>query len=823
MGMDTRKTRRRKVAAASVVAALAAAGTASAFQALPPGAQVNDDPASGIFANLGVNGEDPTNADVVGGALVAGKPAVPWAVFRQHEQSPSKDQVFSRSFAAANPLANGVWTTRGNGTVGGRSDSGPTHLFSGSLNFDQTQDGEAPSIDFAGAGRAVPWATWYEDTAAFGKEQIFASRFDSASNKWIFSGQSRGDGGTGTNVPSLNIRTGQDAENPSVAGGSAADATKPGPWVTWQETTTLPINDKDQIFVSRPEGPGQANCDDVTPAGVADGTGHVPAIGGFCFQQTGAPRVGPGGADPSLNVDPTRDGIEPDIAFTGKNAAGVQDGVPWVVWYETGNTTNGTSGLTHNNEMVFAAKGLADATPGRGGFSWTAVGNQNSALLDASGTNHFGGCAASDTAEAGCSLNKDVNADAEDPRVASGTMNPANATVPWVAWAEGPTGGHKQIFVSRLVGGTHFELANNGAPVSVGGNDSTRPDITFSGNTPYVSWREDIGGGVTKGFLGHFVNNASGVPVFVLDESNIPLAPTGTTTPLPAGQADVREPISSGCTADPFNQDGKVCQGGAVGTPFFLFTNQVSASVLGLFAGAYQSSVPATGAASSITTNSATVAGSVNPNGASVGVSFQFGTTTNYGGTASAGKTGPDNGVDQFSAQLTGLPAGTIIHYRAVATSDFAPPQFGPDQTFKTAPAYGRMSVGKARVRGTAAFVRVSCSGIAGQTCKLRFRMTVTKKFRGKKLIAVTAKKKKRSKIKKVVVTVGSAPGLTLNAGQSKTVKVSLNRVGKRLLASRHTLKVTLTVTQILTSRTSRMLSQTVTFKAPKKKKHHHH
>ena len=31
-----------------------------------------------------------------------------------------------------------------------------------------------------------------------------------------------------------------------------------------------------------------ANCDGVTPAGVPDGTGHVPAIGGFCFQQTSA-------------------------------------------------------------------------------------------------------------------------------------------------------------------------------------------------------------------------------------------------------------------------------------------------------------------------------------------------------------------------------------------------------------------------------------------------------------------------------------------------------------------------------------------------------
>src|SRR5205085_1273529 len=292
---------------------------------------------------------------------------VPWAIFRQQETNgspPPQDQVFSRSFAA------GKWTTRGNGTVGGRSSASPT--FSGSLNFDQGKDGEAPSIDFAGAGRTVPWATWYELTSGsgFGSNNIFASRFDNSGDanqgKWIFAGQDRGLGGGTVPVPSLNIHTNKNAENPSVAGGSAVDPNKPGPWVTWQEGTTAPVSGKNQIFVERPIGPAAANCDGVKPAGVLVG-GHVPAIGGFCWQQTGIPRVGPSSADPSLNVDPTRDGIEPDITFTGPS-----DGVPWVVWYETGNTT--ISGL-HNNFLLFAAKGVSDGVAANGGFHWVAVGN----------------------------------------------------------------------------------------------------------------------------------------------------------------------------------------------------------------------------------------------------------------------------------------------------------------------------------------------------------------------------------------------------------------------------------------------------------------
>ncbi len=793
MGTHTRRSRRGRIALAGTVVALAAAAPAAAFQALPPGGQVNDDLAAGINKAISVSGDDPTNADVVGGALTAGKPAVPWAIFQQQETNgspPPHDQIFSRSFAK------GAWTTRGAGTVGGRSSANPT--FRGSLNFDQDTDGEAPAIDFAGAGRTVPWATWYEKTTGtgFGANNIFASRFDNTGDanqgKWIFAGQSRGTGGGTVPVPSLNIHTDQDAENPAIAGGSAVDPTKPGPWITWQETTTSPVNGKDQIFVVRPIGPGAANCNNVTPK---TGTGNIPAIGGFCFQQTGIPRVGPGAADPSLNVDPSRNGIEPDIAFTGK-----QDSVPWVVWYETGDP--GTAGF-HKNEMVFAAKGVSDGVAANGGFHWVAVGSQLSGTLDTPG-NGFGKCIASPDNEAACSLNKEPDKDAEDPRVAAGTMNPANPTVPWVTWDE-ELNGTKQVFVSRLVGtgaAAHFELVNNGAPISIGANDSTRPDITFSGNTPYVTWREDIGGGVEKAFVGHFVNPAN--PTFVLDESDVPLTPTA--------QADVREPISSSCTANPFNADGAACQGGAVGTPFFLFTNGTSPR--GLFADAFQPDAPVTGAASAVTTSAATVQGTVNPEGGPVKVSFQYGTTTAYGQTTPAQELRPSDVATGFAAQLSGLPAGTTIHYRAVATSDFGT-FVGADQTLTTnplPPPPGTVRVGHAKVTGQTARVRISCTGPSGSRCSLGLTLSVSETFRGHRLIAVTAGHGRGKKVR--VVTVGTA-SVRLGAGGSQTVRISLNRKGRQLLAARHVLRAKLRVTQSLGSRHDVTVStQTVTFHA---------
>jgi hypothetical protein len=793
MRMYRGQPRRARFALAATVVALATAGSAAAFQALPPGSQVNDDPAAGINKALSVSGEDPTNADVVGGALTAGRPAVPWAVFRQQEASGSADQVFSRSFA------NGAWTTRGNGTVGGRSSATPQ--FPGSLNFDQGQAGEAPSIDFAGAGRTVPWATWYENTTGtgFDNNNVFASRFDNTGDanqgKWIFAGQSRGNGGSGPNVPSLNIHTEQDAENPVVAGGSAADPTKPGPWVTWQETSNS--NAKDQIFVSKPLGPGMANCNGVTPAGVADASGNVPAIGGFCFQDVGIKRAGTGAQDPSLNVDVNRNGIEPDIAFTGAN-----DSVPWVVWYETG------GGGLASNDLVFAAKAESDTSAGvLGGFHWHVIGNNGNGILDAATS-----CATSGAAEQACSLNSGPMANAEDPRVAAGTMNPANPTAPWVTWTE-TVGAYKQVFVSRFVATPtpHFQIVNGGNPISTGSNDSTRPDITFSGNTPYVTWREETSQG-TKGFVGHFVNAAN--PTFVLDKSDVPLTPTGDG----AGQADVREPISSACIATPFNNDGQACQGGAVGTPFFLFTN--GTSPLGLFADAYQPDAPVTGAASGITTSAATLGGTVNPEGASVKVSFQFGMTTGYGQSTTAQTLAPSNVATPFSGQLTGLPAGTTIHYRAVAATDFGT-FVGADQTLTTSPTpppsppAGTATVGHATVSGTTAAVRITCTGAPGAQCNLSLNLSVTETLRGHKVIAVAARARHK------VVGVG-ATHVTLTAGTSETVRISLNRASRNLLAAHHTLKVTLVVKEALGNRQSTTVStQTVTFKSPSHKHKH--
>jgi hypothetical protein len=234
----TPQFRRRRVAPAALIALLAITGTASAaVVGLPAdGSQVNNDPAVGIDPN-----QDAGLSDVVGGSLVPGAPNVPWAAFEQ--KTGASQQIFVRAFK------NGRWITQGQ-----------------SLNIQSNQEAEAPSIDFAGTGRKVPWTSWYEPNSNLpgGATNIFASRFNAAANVWVPEGQDRT---ANLGVPSLNIHTDRTAENPALVGGAAVAGNDPVPWVAWQEKDGAATDAaaKNQIFASR--GIKQTDCSANLPGG----------------------------------------------------------------------------------------------------------------------------------------------------------------------------------------------------------------------------------------------------------------------------------------------------------------------------------------------------------------------------------------------------------------------------------------------------------------------------------------------------------------------------------------------------------------------------
>ena len=95
---------------------------------------------------------------------------------------------------------------------------------------------------------------------------------------------------------------------------------------------------------------------------------------------------------------------------------------------------------------------------------------------------------------------------------------------------------------------------------------------------------------------------------------------------------------------------------------------------------------PVTGGSKSVTSNSATVTGTVKPNGVPTTYQFQYGKTAAYGSHTATTSAGSGTAAIAVSASIGGLAASTTYHYRLVATSAGGV-VVGGDHTFKTGTA----------------------------------------------------------------------------------------------------------------------------------------
>jgi hypothetical protein len=121
--------------------------------------------------------------------------------------------------------------------------------------------------------------------------------------------------------------------------------------------------------------------------------------------------------------------------------------------------------------------------------------------------------------------------------------------------------------------------------------------------------------------------------------------------------------------------------------------------------------------------------------------------------------------------------------------------------------------LGAAKVTGTAVGVPVTCSG--GTSCTLSLALSITEELKGGQITAFEARGPKAAKTKTIrkTVTVGHTAA-TVAANGKRTVQLTLNAAGKRLLTQRHTLAVKLTVAVKNRVLTSRVLH----FKVPRKR-----
>lgn len=102
-----------------------------------------------------------------------------------------------------------------------------------------------------------------------------------------------------------------------------------------------------------------------------------------------------------------------------------------------------------------------------------------------------------------------------------------------------------------------------------------------------------------------------------------------------------------------------------------------------------------------------------------------------------------------------------------------------------------RATIGRVTVAGQTVTVVVACTGPAGARCKSAAALSVTETLHGKTIVGVAAAARRPTHKLVLVGTVTAS----VNAGHTKTLRLTLNAAGRRLLARYHRLKTRLTVT----------------------------
>ena len=114
-----------------------------------------------------------------------------------------------------------------------------------------------------------------------------------------------------------------------------------------------------------------------------------------------------------------------------------------------------------------------------------------------------------------------------------------------------------------------------------------------------------------------------------------------------------------------------------------------------------------TGAATNVTTSGATLNGTVDAGGEATSFRFQYGTSTSYSNSTPLSPAGSGTSAIGVSAPVSGLPAGTTIHYQVVAQNGTATIN-GADRTFVTGAAPGVSTGTPANVGSSSATLRAT-------------------------------------------------------------------------------------------------------------------
>jgi hypothetical protein len=194
-----------------------------------------------------------------------------------------------------------------------------------------------------------------------------------------------------------------------------------------------------------------------------------------------------------------------------------------------------------------------------------------------------------------------------------------------------------------------------------------------------------------------------------------------------------------------------------------------------------------TGAASSITSTGASLAGTVTPLGAPTSYAFQYGLTSAYGSVTSSQAhilAAGDKPV-AVSSSVSGLRPGTLYHYRIVA-ANASGTTAGGDRTFTTvAGAHGPAPTTPARTGPAMRVVSRSLILTRAGLVRIALACPLAETLGCHGTVAIQTAG---------LVTLGSAR-FVIGGGRTRVVKVRVSRRGRALVRRLHRVRVRVLVT----------------------------
>jgi hypothetical protein len=199
-------------------------------------------------------------------------------------------------------------------------------------------------------------------------------------------------------------------------------------------------------------------------------------------------------------------------------------------------------------------------------------------------------------------------------------------------------------------------------------------DIT-SGNNDYTGTH----GGLYPATVGYDMASGLGTPTSALFSPGV-LCNTSYTVTFNANggtgtMAAETDNVPTALTANAFTYSGYTFNdwntvAGGTGTSYANGATYPFTASVTLYA-QWTGSPPSvtTGAATSVTSSTATLNGRVNPNGYTTTYYFEYGTTTSYGTTTTSTSAGSGTSAVAATASLTGLSPGTTYDFQLVATN----------------------------------------------------------------------------------------------------------------------------------------------------------